>query len=162
MLGAVGSVAALTFLFGDLLARGLGLIVLLAGAALACLLAWRENRMAERLRQAHALGEAMEYAERLHAERVRHQVVIEALGRRLGAVRRRADDAGRRACALQQELSTLRGNYEALRVELEMQAVLESDANVIELARPGDPVDPWETARELWNRGEQATVKRLA
>ena len=162
MLGVVGSVAALTVLFGDLLGRGVGLVLLLAGAALACLLAWRENRMAERLRQAHALGEAMEYAERLHAERVRHQAVIDALGRRLGALRRRADDAGRRACTLQQELSTLRGNYEALRVELEMQAALESDAQVIELARPGGPVDPWETARELWNRGDQATVKRLA
>ena len=43
-----------------------------------------------------------------------------------------------------------------------MQAVLESDAQVIELARLGEPVDPWETARELWNRGDQAAVKRLA
>lgn len=162
VLGAVGSVAALTVLFGDLLARGLGLVVLLAGTALACLLAWRDNRMAERLRQAHALGEAMEYAERLHAERVRHQAVVKALGGRIGALRQHADDASRRACTLQRELSTLRGNYEALRVELEMQAVLESDADVIELARAGEPADPWETARELWSRGDQAAVKRLA
>lgn len=161
-LGAVGSVAALTVLFGDLLARGLGLVVLLAGTVLACLLAWRENRMAERLRQAHALGEAMEYAERLRSERARHRAFVKALGGRLGAMRQHADDASRRACTLQQELSTLRGNYEALRVELEMQAALESDAQVIELARPGGPVDPWETARELWNRGDQAAVKRLA
>lgn len=55
----------------------------------------------------------------------------------------------------------MRGNYEALRVELEMQAVLESGADVIELARP-EPVDPWETARELWSRGDSAAVKRLA
>ena len=42
-MGLVGCAAALAYSFGDWLGRGLGLAALLAGAALACLLAWREK-----------------------------------------------------------------------------------------------------------------------
>lgn len=161
VLGLVGCAAALAYSFGDWLGRGLGLAALLAGAALACLLAWRENRGAQRIREAHALHQALLHAEQLHAERARQRAVVEVLGRRIAALHGQLERSGRRVCALQQELSTLRGNYEALRVELELQAVLESDAQIVELGRHGAVVDPWVTARELWNR-DDATVRRLA
>ncbi len=155
VLGLVGCVAALAYLFGDPVSRGLGLVALIAGAALACLLAWRENRAAQRVREAHALHQALLHAEQLHAERARQRAVVDVLGRRVAALRRQLEGTGRRVCLLQQEVSTLRGNYEALRVELELQAALESDAQVVELGRREPAVfDPWVTARELWNRDE--------
>lgn len=154
VLGVVSCGAGLALLLGDLPARGLGLAALVGGAALACLLAWRENRAAQRVRAAHALHEALLFAEQLHAERVRHGVVVDALSRRNAAVRAQAERAAREICALRREVSTLRGNYEALRVELELQAVLESDAQVVELGRREATIDPWVTARELWRRDE--------
>lgn len=156
----VGGVAALAYLFGDQLGRGLGLIALLAGAALACLLAWRENRAARRLREAHALHQLLLHTEQLRSERARQRTVVEILGRRVEALHRQCEQSGRRVCALRQEVSTLRGNYEALRVELELQAVLESDARVVELGRSAEIVDPWVTARELWSRDD--AVRRPA
>lgn len=159
-LALVGCVAVLAYLFGDRLGRGLGLIALLAGAVLACLLAWRENRATQRLREAHALHQLLLHAEQLRAERARQRAVAEVLGQRVEALRRQLDQSGRRVCALRQEVSTLRGNYEALRVELELQAVLESDACVVELGRTPQVVDPWVTARELWSRED--AVRRPA
>ena len=159
-LALVSGVAVLAYLFGDQLGRGLGLIALLAGAVLACLLAWRENRTAQRLREARALHQVLVHAEQLRAERARQRAVVEVLGSRVEALHRQLETSGRRVCALRQEVSTLRGNYEALRVELELQAVLESDARVVELGRTGQAVDPWVTARELWSRDE--SVRRLA
>lgn len=163
----VGGVAGLTVLFGDPLSRVLGLVALLAGTVLSCLLAWRENRTADRLREAHAINEAAEFAERLHAERSRHDAVLTVLTRRLTALAGRADAAGRKAGVLQQELSTLRGNYEALRVELEMQATLSDEADIVELVRHGDSadqpaesIDPWVTARQLWLLDDSAPSLR--
>lgn len=161
VLGLVGCVATLACLFGDALGRGLGLAALVAGAALACALAWRENRSAQRLREAHALNQALLHAEQLCAERARQRAVVEVLGRRISALHARLETSGRRVCALQQELSTLRGNYEALRVELELQAAWESHAQVVELGRHAPVIDPWVTARELWDR-DDAAIRRPA
>ena len=66
-----------------------------------------------------------------------------------------------RTCALQQQLSTLKGNYEALRVELELQAVLNPPAPVVELAHRETP-DPWVTARELWRISDRPAISRPA
>lgn len=159
-LALVSGVATLAYLYGDQLGRGLGLIALIAGAALACVLAWRENRSAQRLREAHALHQVLLHAEQLRAERTRQRAVVEVLGRRIAVLHRQLEQSGRRACALRQEVSTLRGNYEALRVELELQAVLESDARAVEIGRAPEIVDPWVTARELWSRED--AVRRLA
>ncbi|MFT4216921.1 MAG: hypothetical protein QM619_07010 [Micropruina sp.] len=161
VLGLVGCVAALSYLFGDQLGRGLGLLALVAGAGLACLLAWREDRAAQRRREAHALHCELVHGEWIRAERARQRTVVEVLGRRVAAVHQRAELAGRRVSALQQELSTLRGNYEALRVELELQAALESDAQLVGLARREPVIDAWVTARELWSR-DDAGVRRPA
>ncbi|MFT4297430.1 MAG: hypothetical protein QM582_18665 [Micropruina sp.] len=156
MLGVAGCVGAFAVVAGEPLVRLLGLTVLLAGAVLSCLLAWRANRMAQRRREAHALAEALRHAEQLRAERAGQRVVLDALGRRLVALRQRADAATVRSSRLQQEMSTLRGNYEALRVELELQAVWESGAHVVELPRDAAVADPWVTARELWRRDRAA------
>lgn len=154
VLGVAGCGAGLAYLFGDLPTRALGLVVLVAGAVLACLLAWRANRAAQRVRSAHALHETLLFAEQLRAERARHGIVVDVLGRRNADLRAQAERSGRKICALQREVSTLRGNYEALRVELELQAVLESDAQLVELGRRDAGTDPWVTARELWRRDE--------
>ena len=124
------------------MSRGLALLALVAGAVLSCLLSWRANRQAERLRLARALGQAMEHAEQLHGERVRQQAVLEVLTARIRGLGRRLDQANLRACRLQQELSTVRGNYEALRVELEFQASLTTGATVVELAPREEPPGP--------------------
>jgi len=162
VLALVGSVAALSFTFGDQMSRGLAFIALVAGAVLSCLLAWRANRQSERLRQARALGQAMEHAEQLHGERVRQQAVLEVLTARIQGLRGRLDQANLRACKQQQELSTVRGNYEALRVELEFQASLTTGATVVELAPREEAPDPWVTARELWRDAEVPAVKQPA
>jgi len=128
----------------------------------ACLLAWRQNRGAELSHQAAQLGQAMRHGEDLHAERVRHQAVLRTMSARLGAVRDQLAESDRRASALQRQLSTLRGNYESLRVELELQAALAEAAPVLELAGVADPPDPWVTARELWRISEAPAAKRPA
>lgn len=156
----VGGVASLTVLFGDPLSRVLGLVALLTGTVLACLLAWRENRAADRWREARSINEAAEFAERLHAVRSRQDAVLTVLTKRLTTLAQRADEAGRKAGVLQQELSTLRGNYEALRVELEMQATLSDEADIVELVRRGESVDPWVTARQLWLLDDSAPSLR--
>jgi len=162
VLALVGCAAALSFTFGDQLSRGLALSALVAGTVLSCLLAWRASRQAERLHQARALGQAMQHAEQLHRERVRQRAVLQVLTSRIRALRERLEQANLRACRLQQELSTVRGNYEALRVELEFQAALTTGATVVELAPRDEPPDPWVTARELWRVAEAPAVKRPA
>lgn len=159
-LALVSCVAVLAYLFGDQLwswpragrTAGRGRL------RPAC---WPgENRTAQRLREARALHQVLVHAEQLRAERARQRAVVEVLGSRVEALHRQLETSGRRVCALRQEVSTLRGNYEALRVELELQAVLESDARIVELGRSGQVIDPWVTARELWSRDE--SVRRLA
>ncbi|MBP8919718.1 MAG: hypothetical protein KBG85_08435 [Micropruina sp.] len=155
VLGIVSVVATLAVLLGDQFVRTLGLIALVSGAALACALAWRAVRSAERRAQAQALGAAMQAAEQLRAERARHRAVITALEGRIAAQRTRADEARLRACRLQQELSTMRGNYEALRVELELQAALGVEAGVTR-ETDFDETEPWATARALWFNADRA------
>lgn len=156
----VGCVATLAVLLGDQLSRWLGLAALLAGTVLACLLAWRENRTSDRLREARSIDEAARFYERLHGERRRHAAVLTVLTRRTATLHRRAAAAERTASLLQQELSTLRGNYEALRVELEMQASLSAEADIVELVRRGESIDPWVTARQLWLLDDSAPSLR--
>ena len=162
VLAFVGCAAALTYVYGDPVSRTVAFAALLAGSVLACLLAWRQNRGAERSHQAAQLGQAMRHGEDLHAERVRHQAVLRTMSARLGGVRDQLAEADRRASALQRQLSTLRGNYESLRVELELQAALAEAAPVLELAGVADPPDPWVTARELWRIPEAPAAKRPA
>lgn len=97
----------------------------------------------------------MQAAEQLRAERARHRAVITALEGRIAAQRTRADEARLRACRLQQELSTMRGNYEALRVELELQAALGVEAGVTR-ETDFDETEPWATARALWFNADRA------
>ncbi|MFT3860403.1 hypothetical protein [Micropruina sp.] len=162
VLAVVGFSATPIVIVGDPLSRGVAAAALIAGAALACLLAWRESRAVERLRLAAELGQAMEQAEQLHAERRRQRAVVDSLAVRLSEMSERLDQARLHGCRLQQELSTLKGNYEALRVELELQAVLNPPAAVVEMAqRPGTP-DPWVTARELWRISDEPAMRRPA
>lgn len=160
-LAVVGCAASVTFLEGDAISRVAALVALLAGCALACLLAWREHRTAEARHRAEQLGAAMRYREQLHSERARQRAVVQALGERISALRGQVAEADGRATALQQQLSTLRGNYEALRVDLELQAALNAPATVLELAA-AEPPDPWVTARELWRISDQSATKRPA
>lgn len=152
----VGAVATLTVLFGDHLSRVLGLAALLTGAVLACLLAGRENRVAQRLREARSINEATEFAERLHAERSRHDAVLTVLTGRVRMLAQRVDVANLKADVLQRELATMRRNYEALRVELEMQATLSAEADIVELVRRSESAD----ARELSLRDDSAKPLR--
>ncbi len=162
VLAVVGCAAALTLVYGDWISRTVAFAALFGGCVLACLLAWREIRNAERIHQAAQLCAAMQHGEQLHADRARQQRVVHALSARLGALRGRLADSDRRASALQQELSTLRGNYESLRVEVELQAAFAASATVLELAPVADPPDPWVTARELWRISEDPSIKRPA
>lgn len=67
VLAVVGCAAVLIVLFGDRLSRGVAVAALLAGAVLACTLAWRQNRAAERVSRAAELGQAMRFNEQLRA-----------------------------------------------------------------------------------------------
>ena len=162
MLAVVGSAASVTFLFGDPVSRGVALAVLLAGSALACLISWRDTREAARVHLAAELGQAMLHSEQLHAERVRQRTVVTVLSARIENLRKRLDEANLRSCTLQQQVSTLRGNHEALRVELELQALLNAPAEVVELAHHAELLDPWVTARELWRISDDQGFKRPA
>jgi septal ring factor EnvC (AmiA/AmiB activator) len=161
VLAVVGCAAVLIVLFGDRLSRAIAVVALLAGAVLACLLAWRENRAAERVRMAAELGQAMRANEQLRAERKRHRAVVGTLAGRFDELTEQLQQSKARTCALQQQLSTLKGNYEALRVELELQAVLNPPAPVVELAHRETP-DPWVTARELWRISDRPAISRPA
>lgn len=161
VLAVVACAAALTFVYGNPISRTVAFVALLAGSVLACLLAWRENRMAERVHRAAELGLAMRHHEQLHVERTRQQAVVAVLGTRVSTLRARLSESDRQVAVLRQQLSTLRGNHEALRVELEMQAALTAPATVVELA-VADPPDPWVTARELWRISEAPSIKRPA
>ena len=134
VLAVVGCAAVLIVLFGDRLSRGVAVAALLAGAVLACTLAWRQNRAAERVSRAAELGQAMRFNEQLRAERKRNRAVLGTLAGRFDDLNAQLQQSKARTCAQQQELSTLRGNFEALRVELELQAVLHPPAPVVELA----------------------------
>lgn len=158
-LGAVGVAAGVAFVYGDQVSRGIALLALLAGAVLACSLAWRQSRHAERQRAAAELGQVLQHAEQLSVERRRQQAVVKTLAAQQAGLRSRAVRAELRATRLQQELSTARGNNEALRVELELQAALSA-------ARPvsqwDELPDAWVTARELWRISDGADLKRSA
>lgn len=158
VLAVVACAAALTFVYGEPISRAVAFVALLAGSVLACLLAWRENRAAERAHRAAELGLAMRHNEQLHVERARQRAVVQVLGMRVSALRVRLCESDRQVAVLRQQLSTLRGNHEALRVELELQAALTAPAPVVELA-VADPPDPWVTARELWRIPEAPPVK---
>lgn len=160
VLAVVGSVAAVAFVYGDRTARGLAFAALLTGAVLACVIAWRENRTAERRRRATALHDALLHAEQLSAERVRQRAVLSALGTRVATLRGQLDAANARSVALQQQLSTLRGDHRALKVELELAATLAA-ADVVALT-PREPADPWVTARELWRIDDPVPAQQSA
>jgi len=161
-LALVGCIASATVVFGDLISRGVALAALVAAAALAWVIAWRENRDANRARLSAALGEAMQQSERLSVERARQRAVVAVLSGRIDSLGERLNEANLRACTLQQQVSTLRGNHEALRVELELQALLNAPAEVLELAHRAELFDPWVTARELWRISDDQPVKRPA
>lgn len=158
----VGSVASVTVVVGELISRGVALGALVAVAALAWCTGRRENRDATRVRLAAELGAAMQHAEQLTAERARQRAVVNVLSTRIDVLREQVQQANLRACTLQQQVSTLRGNHEALRVELELQALLNAPAEVVESALRADLLDPWVTARELWRISDDQPVKRSA
>ncbi|MBK8448133.1 MAG: hypothetical protein IPL41_16010 [Micropruina sp.] len=162
VLALVGCAASVTFVFGDRISRGVALAALVAGTVLVCLLAWRESRNAERLQMAAELGQAMRHAEQLHAERARQRAVVRLLSVRMADLRDQLAAAGARSCQLQQQLSTLRGNHEALRVELELQAVLNPPATVHELSAGANSTAPWALATELIHNAQAVGVQRSA
>lgn len=162
VLALVMCAASVTFVFGDRLSRGVALAALAAGTALVCLLAWRESRDAQRVQLAAELGESMRHAEQLHAERVRQRAVVHVLSTRVAQLREQLAVEGIRSCQLQQQLSTLRGNHEALRVELELQAVLNPPAAVYELSSAAHAGQPWLEATELMNNAAVVGVQRSA
>jgi len=154
------SLLSATSVFGsELLARiGVGLAVF--GGLLACLLAWREARQAQRLAAAQSLKDLRINGAKLHDEREQHRRVLQVLQERNSDLRHRLNETRAEAASLAHEVSTLRGDNAALRIEMaRIQAEDSVHAEVVSMPRrvSGQSVD----GEDLWNEGNVPTVVDL-
>lgn len=159
---AATALLSATSLFGsDLLARiGVGLAV--TGGALACLLAWREARQARRIAAAQAVRDLRVSGDKLHEERQQHRRVLAVLQERNSELRSRLAESLGEAAALAQQVSTLRGDNAALRIELaRIQAEDSSDAEIVSMPRRVSSPAQAGNGEDLWSEGNVPTVVDL-
>ena len=146
-LSLLGStVVAVAAGFGGVWMTRTGLVVAVAGGALACVFAWREVRVTRTTLLAQQSADSRRAGEKLHVERLQHVRLLQVLQGRNGELRSKLNTTRAEAAQLHQEAAQLRGDKVALQVALsEHRAVAE--AEVLALPRRvsgrGDVVDLW-------------------
>lgn len=161
VLFAALAVALVSLLSTDFYVRLTGLLVVALGGVAACLFAWRDAQRAIRAAQQLQLADLRRHSEHLHAERSQHRRVLGALSQRIAGLQARERVLAGENARLQQTISTLRGNNEALRVELELARALDTEAELVTLPRRATGTVDALSARDLWTDANSPTVVDL-
>lgn len=123
-----------------------GLVIAVAGGALACVFAWREVRVTRTTMMAQQSADSRRAGDKLHAERLQHVRLLQVLQSRNGDLRSKLNTSRAEAARLAQEAAQLRGDKAALVVQLSERQVT-AEAEVLALPRRvsgrGQAVDLW-------------------
>ncbi|MFZ1409963.1 MAG: hypothetical protein WAS07_00725 [Micropruina sp.] len=167
IVAATAALAAGSLLFSDLSFRVGGVAVAVAGGVVACLLAMRDTAKARARAEAEAAGYLRWSVAKLHEERTRHGRVLSVVDDRNKALRVQVTGLVSQTAQLQREVSTLRGNYEALRIDISMAATLQAaaeagvEAEVLAMPRRATGSVDRLAAADLWDHADSPTVVDL-
>lgn len=161
VLGAAFAVACVSLLSADVVVRVVGIGVMALGGVAASLFAWRS---ADRLRDNFAdrsTDQLRAFGVSMHRERSQHLRVLRIMGERNADLTRQVRQLAVTQGALRQQVSTLRGNNESLRLELEMSRTMAAEAEILTLPRRAASTTDRFSATELWSAENSPTVVDL-
>lgn len=157
-LSLLGSaVVAVVAGFGGVWMTRAGLVLAVAGGALACVFAWREVRVTRTTLMAQQAADSRRAGEKLHAERLQHVRLLQVLQGRNGELRSKLNTARAEAAELHQETAQLRGDKVALQVQLSEHREA-AEAEVLALPRR---VSGRAGAIDMWGVDGAPTVVEL-
>ncbi|MFZ0530584.1 MAG: hypothetical protein WAL91_08620 [Propionicimonas sp.] len=142
----ISTAIAVVAAFGGVWAARAGILVAIAGGALAAGFAWREVRATRRSLLAQNSADSRRAGDQLHAERVQHVRLIGVLQVRNAELRSKLTTARAENARLTQDAGRLRGDLAAAELELSQQrsaAEAEVFAWPRQLSGHGDVTDLW-------------------